>query len=233
MADERSLSELLWDYGVYAPIGLAAAIVDELPHLSDKGKERAANRIHMAKMIGQLAVGQGKRQLGKLFGDGQGHVPPSPPAYGSAHTGSSRPAEASGAPPTAESGIPGAGAPVTGSRGTDAGRSGTAAPRSASNGKAPTTPSSSRPASDANAPAAAKPRRQATRTATPARAATAAQPAADSLAIPGYDTLAASQVVQRLSSLRPDELEAIRRYELSTRGRRTILHRVAQLAADR
>ena len=57
--------------------------------------------------------------------------------------------------------------------------------------------------------------------------------AAESLAIPGYDTLAASQVVQRLSSLRGDELEAIRRYELATRGRRTILHRIAQLSTDR
>jgi hypothetical protein len=56
---------------------------------------------------------------------------------------------------------------------------------------------------------------------------------ARSLAIPGYDTLAASQVVQRLSSLRPDELDAVRRYEIATRGRRTILHRIAQLAADR
>jgi hypothetical protein len=66
-----------------------------------------------------------------------------------------------------------------------------------------------------------------------AAGAAVAPPAAASLAIPGYDTLAASQVVQRLSSLRPEELEAIRRYELSTRGRRTILHRIAQLAADR
>jgi hypothetical protein len=67
----------------------------------------------------------------------------------------------------------------------------------------------------------------------PAAATPASTPVAESLAIPGYDTLAASQVVQRLSSLRPDELEAIRRYELATRGRRTILHRIAQLAADR
>lgn len=52
---------------------------------------------------------------------------------------------------------------------------------------------------------------------------------ANELAIPGYDTLAASQVVQRLSSLRQDELDAIRAYELSTRGRRTILHRISQL----
>jgi hypothetical protein len=50
------------------------------------------------------------------------------------------------------------------------------------------------------------------------------------LAIPGYDTLAASQVVQRLASLRADELEAVRRYEAANRGRRTILHRIAQLS---
>lgn len=52
---------------------------------------------------------------------------------------------------------------------------------------------------------------------------------ASALPIPGYDTLAASQVVQRLPSLSRDELEAVRRYEMATRGRRTILHRIAQL----
>lgn len=63
-------------------------------------------------------------------------------------------------------------------------------------------------------------------------AATAPAPRVETLPIPGYDTLAASQVVQRLSSLRPDELEAVRRYEIATRGRRTILHRIAQLHPD-
>lgn len=53
--------------------------------------------------------------------------------------------------------------------------------------------------------------------------------AADDLAIPNYDSLSASQVVQRLSGLRPDELEAVRRYELAHRGRKTILNKVAQL----
>ena len=65
-----------------------------------------------------------------------------------------------------------------------------------------------------------------------APAATAPPPSVEALPIPGYDTLAASQVVQRLSSLRPDELEAVRRYEIATRGRRTILHRIAQLHPD-
>lgn len=52
---------------------------------------------------------------------------------------------------------------------------------------------------------------------------------ASKLPIPGYSTLAASQVVQRLASLSPRDLEAVRRYEAATRGRRTILHRIAQL----
>lgn len=59
-----------------------------------------------------------------------------------------------------------------------------------------------------------------------------AVPEVDALAIPGYDSLAASQVVARLAGLNPAELDAVRRYELGTRRRRTILARIAQLAAD-
>jgi hypothetical protein len=65
-------------------------------------------------------------------------------------------------------------------------------------------------------------------TATPLRSAVAA-PSAGELAIPGYDTLSASQVVQRLAGLSTGELEAVRHYEQATRGRRTILAKVAQL----
>lgn len=57
-------------------------------------------------------------------------------------------------------------------------------------------------------------------------------PSADGLAIPGYDALAASQVVQRLGGLSAAELEAVRTYEAATRGRRTILHRVEQLQTE-
>jgi len=56
-------------------------------------------------------------------------------------------------------------------------------------------------------------------------------PTSGDLAIPGYDTLSASQVVQRLAGLAADELEAVRLYETATRGRRTILSKVAQLQA--
>ena len=54
-------------------------------------------------------------------------------------------------------------------------------------------------------------------------------PAPDDLAIPGYDALAASQVVPRLAGLAAEELEAVRRYEAATRNRRTILARIQQL----
>ncbi|HTU39453.1 MAG TPA: hypothetical protein VMF35_15750 [Acidimicrobiales bacterium] len=48
-----------------------------------------------------------------------------------------------------------------------------------------------------------------------------------------YDTLSASQVVRRLESLGPDELQAVQRYEASTRNRRTILNRAGQLLDER
>ena len=52
------------------------------------------------------------------------------------------------------------------------------------------------------------------------------------LAIPGYDTLSAFQVMPRLEGLGPDELEAVRAYERETRGRQTILNKIAQLQAS-
>lgn len=55
------------------------------------------------------------------------------------------------------------------------------------------------------------------------------KPDADALGIPGYDSLSASQVVQRLAGLSRDELAAVEEYERASRGRRTVLNRVAQL----
>ncbi len=50
------------------------------------------------------------------------------------------------------------------------------------------------------------------------------------LAIPDYESLSASQVVPRLSSLSAEELEAVRAYEDAHRGRKTILNKVTQLS---
>jgi hypothetical protein len=61
-------------------------------------------------------------------------------------------------------------------------------------------------------------------------AATADAPASGELPIPGYDALSASQVVERLAGLEPDELGAVQAYEVAHRQRRTILGKIEQLA---
>lgn len=56
------------------------------------------------------------------------------------------------------------------------------------------------------------------------------------LAIPEYDSLAASQVIPRLEMLQPSDLRQILHYEENKRNRQTIVHKVGQLlagAADR
>jgi hypothetical protein len=58
-------------------------------------------------------------------------------------------------------------------------------------------------------------------------------PEVSTLSIPGFDSLSASQVVQRLDGLNRTELVSVRAYEASTRGRRTILNRVDQLLDER
>ena len=67
---------------------------------------------------------------------------------------------------------------------------------------------------------------------TPSEVPTSARTTNDvDLPIEGYDSLAASQVVQRLGSLDGIELETIRQYEEENRTRRTILGKIAQLQA--
>ena len=52
---------------------------------------------------------------------------------------------------------------------------------------------------------------------------------AEKLSIPDYDSLSASQVVERLQGLSQDELVAVRGYEDTHRGRKTVLHRLDAL----
>jgi hypothetical protein len=94
----------------------------------------------------------------------------------------------------------------------------------------PPTPARRPPGATSSAPA---PRaRAASRTGT---AGTAGAPPAgkgqrvSELAIPSYDSLSATQVVQRLAGLSHDEVAAVRAYEAATRGRRTVLSRAEQL----
>ena len=112
---------------------------------------------------------------------------------------------------------------------TLSGLTGTRRPAPRPSAPAPSTPAPppapSTPAPPVTAPSAPAPPAEAMAPS----AAAGPRPSDDSLAIPGYDALSASQVVQRLAGLSTDELEAVRAYESATRGRKTILHRVDQL----
>ena len=104
-----------------------------------------------------------------------------------------------------------------------------AAKRAPAAKKAPAKTAPAKKAPATKAPAAKK--AAATKKAPTAKKAAAAPTAPAGLAIPDYDELAASQVIPRLDSLSPAELESIRAHEASHRSRRTILSRIGQIQA--
>jgi hypothetical protein len=167
--DSKTPLDQLLDVALFAPVGLALTVKDELPNLIQKGRQRVTSQVTVARMIGQFAVTQGQKEAEKAASRLAARLNP-PPAP-----------------------VP-AGPPAVASEPfVEAAAGGAAVPRT--NGHGPTSD--------------------------------------DHLAIPGYDTLSASQVVQRLAGLSSAELEAVRQYEESHRGRRTILSKVSQLESER
>lgn len=181
---DQAVNQLL-DLLVYAPLGLALSVRDELPKLADRGRQQVTGQITMARIMGEFAVKEGQKQGAKLFKQTTERFAGKPTSV-----------------PT-----------------TPAGAAGRAA-------SAP-SPSPAPPApGPAPAPAAAS-----TNGSAPATGESGGRPRAD-LAIPGYDTLSASQVVSRLAGLAPVELAAVAAYEQATRHRKTILSRIGQLQAE-
>jgi hypothetical protein len=88
------------------------------------------------------------------------------------------------------------------------------------------------PAARPTAPAAPAPAPKApTAAATPSTTTDTNGSADPRLPIPGYNSLSASQVVERLAGLSTEELEAVRAFEASHRKRRTILGKIDQISA--
>ncbi len=174
MTEDRSPVEQVLDLLIYAPVGLALVLRDELPRLVEKGRNEADAQVALARMLGQMAAGKGQQEIGKALNDlwarlsGAGGTSPEQP-----------PSPAAQQPPS---------------------------------------PAAQQP------PSSAEPKSSASESSRPSGG-----PSADDLAIPGYDALSAPQVVQRLSGLSPEELDAVRAYETATRHRQTILGRIAQL----
>ena len=208
-AETRShppLSERVLDLFVYLPTGLVVTVADELPRLTERGRARLGIQVGSARAVGQFVVQAGgdelKRRAGSLRTRPEPATAPSP-ATAPAGDATSAPAPALRTIPGARlADRPTAAAPSNGTAGLGG--------ATAATPPAPATPPASSPPSAA-------------------RSAAAHIPDVASLAIPGFDTLSASQVVQRLDGLDRTELVAVRAYESACRGRRTILSRVDQL----
>lgn len=241
MTEQRSALDNALDLLVFAPVGLALTAAEELPKLAAKGRAQVEGQMTMAKMVGQFAVAQGRKEIEKRLGLGAQPKPqptaqptPRPPA-----PTSSTPSNGSGSNPRAEngsyerlSGKNAAGRTTATAPAPDLGQEaavidvdfGTAARAEAPKPQGRVGAEANTPSPSASTVAAPSPGAASSPGTTAQRG-----PSAEGLAIPGYDSLSASQVVQRLAGLSQDELVAVGEYESAHRGRRTILTRVGQL----
>jgi hypothetical protein len=66
MSDERErarrLADELIDYAIYAPLGAAISLAEELPELVRRGRERFGTQVKLAQVIGKVAVDSARRQ---------------------------------------------------------------------------------------------------------------------------------------------------------------------------
>jgi hypothetical protein len=191
------------DLFVYVPVGLVLTAAEEIPRLAAKGRARVGGQVGMAKVVGQFAVAQGRKEITRRLS-----AATSRPSDDWEPRHWQEPLEGEpGFNPVSDTFDDLAGEPepdtseVSATVGlTDSlgGGGGAEGPTGHTRPEAPFGASSS-------------------------------PPGPDGLAIPGYDSLAASQVVPRLAGLSPEELAAVGAYESAHRARRTILTRIRQL----
>ena len=212
MTERKSLLEQALDVCLYAPVGLAISVTEELPQLVDKGRARVNSQLAMAKMVGSFAVAQGQREAERVVRHATSRVSEggpfgaTPPAAREAGL-TMQPVEEPGDLDAAPWATPAGGSEPT--NGDGAGAASMVDDTARSDGVAAVIPST-RPApeEDPSAPAPAP-----------------AMPAGDAsaLAIPGYDALSASQVAARLDDLSSAELRKVRDYERRHQARKSVI----------
>ncbi|MDQ6910893.1 MAG: hypothetical protein M3Z84_08965 [Actinomycetota bacterium] len=185
MSEDRDLLEHVLDLAIFAPLGLALSARERLPELAERGRHEIESRVPAARVVGQMALDQGTREVKKRVDDlprrlkevltGLGVLAEEVPRDDDSRPRSS-PAPIVPVATAVEPAVPPAVIPVAEPEGQDASET-------------------------------------------------------INLPIPGYDTLSASQVIQRLPGLSAAELDAVRSYEAARRGRKIVLLKVAQLRA--
>jgi hypothetical protein len=223
--EQKTAAQRALDLLVFAPAGLVLSAMDDLPSFAAKGRARLEQHVRNAHVVGRFVVDKGQQDLQRRIDRAtrSGRDPDQEPP-----TSGPSPDAATGVPPRAARG-PSTGTatsrPAGGASDHDVVEPVTGAPE-------PPEPAGEAGDGGADKPTVAGatggPPAAPTHGFQPGFGVVRAGPPVDA-AIPGYDTLSASQVVRRLDGLGRTELESVLRHEGATRGRRTILHRTQQL----
>lgn len=248
--DNKSAIDQAIDLLFFWPVGLAVTAREDLPRMVEKGRQRVSSQVFVARMLGQFAVSNGQREASKAasrlveqagtVASRLGELPgiPGTTAGAASAADSTRAASDAAGDGNGDGNGDGDGprpSPVGPSASRTDQADGSRRVASAAAPRTPAVPSTAGAAITAAADAVSPvPPSIAAELFTAGGAAPMSDvgPTAESLAIPGYDSLSASQVVQRLAGLSAAELDAVRRYEDVNRGRRTILSKVALLEGD-
>jgi len=193
--------ERLIELALFAPVGLAVSMGDWVAALAERGRSHVEGRMPAARLVGEMAVREGRRRAETALGPLLQQAEDAVSEW----TRRARGQAASVRPTITDSGA-GASAPSGATGGASRNRNGNVGA---------STRAVSSPVSGGGRGGSGTGR--------------ASVLSASQLPIPGYDTLAASQVVQRLEGLSLAELDAVSAYEQSGRARKTILTRVSQL----
>jgi outer membrane biosynthesis protein TonB len=231
--DKHALDVAL-DLLVYAPVGFALEARELFPKLADRGR----GQVTIVRLIGRFALQKSQQEADRLLSKVRPGASASPstsrPAANAPAATAPDPATAANdapPPPASPSTPPVARAKPKAARTAPVARAiprRTIKPPAKAPGVAKKT-AAKKPATKATPTKTTPGAKKATSKRASPRPASTAPLTSATLAIPSYDTLSASQVIPRLDSLRPDELQQVRSYEAAHRGRRTILSRVAQL----
>jgi hypothetical protein len=212
--DDKDTVERAKEIFVYGPLGLAMYMRDTAPSFLkvfvargraevEQRKKTVGDHLDQVRAVGENATESGAPQVLRVVSEGLAKVRET--AEGALGALSGLSGDAPSGPTPDRSRDTGAGAPasVPGNGARGARSESAASGASAASGRG----ASGRGASGRGAAGSGEP----------------------DLAIAEYDDLSASQVVDRLDGLRPDDLEAIRAYEVTHRARATILGKIEQL----
>ncbi|MFC0081763.1 hypothetical protein ACFFRE_06345, partial [Aciditerrimonas ferrireducens] len=75
MAESDQQRDKLLDLVLYAPVGLALTVLEDLPKLAEKGRERVEGQVSTARVLGRFALQMARQQLASRRGPGSGSAP--------------------------------------------------------------------------------------------------------------------------------------------------------------